>query len=182
MALEKFVFRPGIFREGTSYDNEGGWFDGNLVRFKSGRPEKIGGWRKDVSESFLGTCRALHSWVLLDGTKFLALGTHLKYYVEKGNQYFDVTPIRRTTSAGMVTFSATDGDATITVTDTSNGSVQNDFVTFSGAVSLGGNITAAVLNQEYQVATIVNDNTYTIEAKDTSGNTVTANSPDSWLK
>lgn len=178
MALSKFVFRPGIFREGTSYDNEGGWFDCNLIRFNAGRPEKIGGWRKDVSESFLGTCRDLHSWVLLDGTKFLGLGTNLKYYVEKGNTYFDVTPIRRTTSAGMVTFSATDGDATITVTDTSNGSVQNDFVTFSGAVSLGGNITAAVLNQEYQVATIVNDNTYTIEAKDTSGNTVTANSSD----
>ena len=67
-------------------------------------------WRKDVSASFLGTCRALHSWVLLDGTKFLGLGTHLKYYVEKGNAYFDVTPIRRTTSAGMVTFSATDRD------------------------------------------------------------------------
>lgn len=179
MPLQKLTFRPGINREGTAYDNEGGWFDCNLVRFRKGRPEKFGGWEKISSNTYLGTARALHAWISLGGTKYLGIGTHLKYYIETGTIFNDITPIRLTTSAGDVTFSATNGDATITVADTSHGAVQNDFVTFSGASSLGGNITAAVLNQEYQIATIVNANSYTIEAKDTSGTTVTANSSDS---
>lgn len=179
MPLKKIIFKPGINREGTAYDNEGGWFDCNLVRFRKGRPEKFGGWEKISSNTYQGTARALHGWISLAGTKFLGLGTHLKYYIESGGAFNDITPIRLTTSAGDVTFSATNGDATITVADTSHGAVQNDFVTFSGASSLGGNITAAVLNQEYQIATVVNANSYTIEAKDTSGSTVTANSSDS---
>ena len=179
MPLQKTIFRPGINREGTAYDNEGGWFDCNLVRFRKGRPEKFGGWEKITSSTYLGTARALHSFISLGGTKYLGIGTHLKYYIESGTVFNDITPIRSTTSAGDVTFSATNGDATITVADTSHGAVKNDFVTFSGAASLGGNITAAVLNQEYQIATIVNANSYTIEAKDTSGATVTANSSDS---
>ena len=179
MALQKTIFRPGIYREGTDYDNEGGWFDCNLVRFIKGRPEKFGGWSKLTSNTYLGTARALHPWVSLGGTKYLGIGTHLKYYIESGGNFNDITPIRSTTSAGDVTFSATNGDATITVADTAHGAVKNDFVTFSGASSLGGNVTAAVLNQEYQIATIVNANSYTIEAKDTSGTTVTANASDS---
>ena len=179
MPLKKTVFRPGINREGTAYDNEGGWFDCNLVRFRKGRPEKFGGWEKLSSATYEGTARALHGWISLGGTKYLGLGTHLKYYIESGTVFNDITPIRSTTSAGDVTFSASNGDATITVTDTSHGAVQNDFVTFSGAATLGGNITAAVLNQEYQIATIVNANSYTVEAKDTSGSTVTANASDS---
>ena len=179
MPLQKLVFRPGINREGTAYDNEGGWFDCNLVRFRKGRPEKFGGWEKLSSATYLGTARALHGWISLGGTKYLGIGTHLKYYIESGTVFNDITPIRLTTSAGDVTFSATNGDATITVADTAHGAVKNDFVTFSGASSLGGNITAVVLNQEYQIATIVNANSYTIEAKDTSGATVTANSSDS---
>ena len=179
MPLQKITFRPGINREGTAYDNEGGWFDCNLVRFRKGRPEKFGGWEKLTSNTYLGTVRALHPWIALEGTKYLGLGSHLKYYIESGGNFNDVTPIRSTTSAGDVTFSATNGDATITVADTAHGAVQNDFVTFSGASSLGGNITAAVLNQEYQVATVVNANSFTIEAKDTSGTTVTATSSDS---
>jgi len=172
MALNKFIFKPGIFREGTDYDNEGGWFNANLVRFKAGRPQKIGGWRKDTLSTFLGTCRALHAWILLAGTKLLGLGTNLKYYIEEGDSFNDITPIRSTTSAGDVSFSATDGDATLTVSDTAHGAVQNDFVTFSGAVSLGGNITALVLNKEYQITTIIDANTYTVEAE------VNANSSD----
>ena len=179
MPLQKITFRPGINREGTAYDNEGGWFDCNLVRFRKGRPEKFGGWEKLTSNTYLGTVRALHPWIALEGTKYLGLGSHLKYYIESGGNFNDVTPIRSTTSAGDVTFSATNGDATITVADTAHGAVQNDFVTFSGASSLGGNITAAVLNQEYQVATVVNAKSYTIEAKDTSGTTETAKSSDS---
>ena len=171
MALQKTLFKPGINREGTDYSNEGGWFDINLVRFRKGLPEKFGGWAKDTLNTFLGTCRALHPWVALEGTKYLGLGTTWKYYIEEGSNFNDVTPIRSTTSAGDVTFSASNGDATITVADTAHGAAQNDFVTFSGAASLGGNITATVLNQEYQIATIVNTNSYTIEAKDTSGAT-----------
>ena len=178
MPLQKAIFKPGINREGTDYDNEGGWFDCNLVRFRKGRPEKFGGWVKETTNTFLGTCRALHGWISLAGSKYLGLGTTFKYYVEEGANFNDITPIRSTTAAGDVTFSATNGDATITVADTAHGAVQNDFVTFSGAATLGGNITAAVLNQEYQIATIVNDNSYTVEAKDTSGATVTANSSD----
>ena len=178
MALQKIIFRAGINKEGTDYSNEGGWFNSNLVRFRKGLPEKIGGWAKTTTSSFKSTGRALHAWVSLAGTKFIGLGATWKYYILEGSGFYDITPIRATTSAGDVTFSATNGDATITVADTAHGAVQNDFVTFSGAASLGGNITAAVLNQEYQIATIVNANSYTIEAKDTSDATVTANSSD----
>ena len=180
MALQKTLFKPGINREGTDYSNEGGWFDINLVRFRKGLPEKFGGWAKENLNTFLGTCRALHSWVSLGGTKYLGLGTTWKYYIEEGSTFNDVTPIRSTTSAGDVTFAKVgNGDATITVSDTAHGAVANDFVTFSGAASLGGNITATVLNQEYQIATIVNANSYTIEAKDTNGDPVLAAAGDS---
>jgi hypothetical protein len=177
MTLQKAVFNPGINREGTDYSNEGGWFDVNLVRFRKGYPEKFGGWTKNTPNSFLGTCRALHPWVALEGTKYLGLGTTWKYYIEEGSNFNDVTPIRTTTAAGDVTFAATDGSSTITVSDTAHGAVKNDFVTFSDAVSLGGNITADVLNQEYQIVSVTTD-TYTITAKDTNGDTVTANSSD----
>ena len=179
MPYAKYIFKPGIDREGTDYSNEGGWYDANLVRFRKGRPEKIGGWAKNTLNTFLSTCRALHAWVNLELTKYLGLGTTWKYYVLQGNVFNDITPLRVTTSAGDVTFSASDGDATITVTDASHGAVANDFVTFSGAATLGGLITAEVLNQEYQIATVTNTNVYTIEAKDTDGDEVTANSSDS---
>jgi len=180
MALQKTLFKPGVNREGTDYSNEGGWFDVNLVRFRKGLPEKFGGWAKNNLNTFLGICRALHSWVSLGGTKFLGLGTTWKYYIEEGSTFNDITPIRLVTSAGDVTFAKVgNGDATITVADTAHGAVANDFVTFSGAASLGGNITAPVLNQEYQIATIVNANSYTIEAKDTSGDPVLAAAGDS---
>ena len=179
MALNKFIFRPGINREGTDYDNEGGWFDSNLIRFKNGRPQKIGGWAKDTLDTFVGKARALHAWVSLEGTKYLGVGTTWKYYVKQGTNFDDITPIRSTTAAGDVTFAATNGSSTITVTDASHGAVTNDFVTFSGAATLGGNVTAAVLNQEYQILLVTGTNTYTITAKDTSGDTVTANSSDS---
>jgi hypothetical protein len=178
MPLTKLQFRPGINRDVTSYSNEGGWVDSEKVRFRLGFPEKIGGWVKYSSNVFLGTCRALHTWVTLNGTQYLGLGTHLKYYIEIGQSFNDITPIRKT-STNSITFAATNGSSTITVTDSSNGVVENDFVTFSGAVSLGGLITADVLNQEYQVIGVTDANTYTITAKDTSGVTVTANSSDS---
>lgn len=165
MPLAKFQFRPGINRDVTNYSNEGGWFDGDKVRFRFGFPEKIGGWEKQSPTSFLGLCRALHPWVSLSNELYLGVGTSSKYYIERGGGFTDITPIRSTTAAGDVTFAATDGSSTLTVTDTAHGAVTGDFVTFSGAVSLGGQITAAILNQEYQIDSIVDSDNYTIIAR-----------------
>ena len=173
MPFTKLQFRPGINKETTSYTNEGGWYDCDKVRFRAGVPEKIGGWEKTSSNTYLGTARGLHEFVALDGTHFLGIGTNLKYYIDEGGSFNDVTPLRLTTSAGDVTFAAVDGSAVITASDTSHGAVQGDFVTFSGAATLGGNITASVLNQEYEITDIVNDNSYKFTA------TATANSSDS---
>ena len=171
MPLSKLQFKPGVNREVTAYTNEGGWFDIDYVRFQKGFPEKIGGWQKRSSNSFLGTCRALHPWVSLNLDQYLGVGTHLKYYIDEGGYYNDVTPIRATTAAGDVTFAATNGSSTITVSDTAHGAVVNDFVTFSGAVSLGGNITADVLNQEYYVTEVIDADSYTIVAR-TAGTSI----------
>ena len=179
MPLAKFKFAPGINKEGTEYTAEGSWFDSDKIRFRSGYPEKIGGWKKYSSGTYLGTARSLHQWDNLGGTDFMGIGTNLKWYVEEGGSYNDITPIRATTSAGDVTFSATNGSSTVTITDTGHGALTGDFVTFSAAASLGGNITATVLNQEYQIDLVTSANAYTITAKDTSGSTVTANSSDS---
>jgi len=162
MPLTALKFKPGMNRESTSYSNEGGWFTGDKVRFRFGAPEKIGGWSSYSDNTFLGTCRALFSWVALDGTKYLGLGTNLKYYIADGGAYNDITPVRSTTGAGDVTFAATNGSTTVTVTDTAHGAVLNDFVTFSGAATLGGTVTAAVLNAEHQITGIVNNDSYTI--------------------
>ncbi len=179
MPLQKFIFNPGINKEGTAYTAENGWFDGNLVRFRKGFPEKIGGWAKNSLSAYKGTGRKLHAWVNLQGTKFLGIGTRLKLYIQQGDEFNDITPLRLTTSAGDVTFSASNGSSTITATDTNHGAAAGDFVTFSGAATLGGLVTAAVLNQEYEIATITSANAYTFTAKDTSGTTVTANASDS---
>jgi len=234
MPLTKLQFRPGINRETTSYSNEGGWFDMDKVRFRFGYPEKIGGWIKQSTNTFLGSCRALHPWIALDGSNFLGVGTHLKYYINEGGAYNDITPIRFTTSAGDVTFSASantlsagidsvvdtipltsasgfpasgrikiDNEiityalvsgnnltgcvrgvnntvaashsssaavtcATIIVTDPDHGALENDFVTYSGAATLGDAITADVLNQEYEVTYVINSSSYQIEARTVS--------------
>jgi len=171
MPLSKLQFKPGVNREVTAYTNEGGWFDIDYVRFQKGFPEKIGGWQKRSANSFLGTCRALHPWVSLNLDQYLGVGTHLKYYIDEGGFYNDVTPIRATTAAGDVTFTATNGSSEITVDDTAHGAVVNDFVTFSGAVSLGGNITADVLNQEYYVTEVIDADSYKIVAR-TAGTSI----------
>ena len=173
MALTKLVFRPGINRETTAYANEGGWWDGNLVRFRAGKPESIGGWTRYTRTQMLGTGRSLLTWTALDGTIYSGAGTNLKYYVVRGGQLYDITPIRETTTAGAVVFDATTGSSVIKVTDTANGVYLGDFVTFSGAASLGGNVTAPILNAEHQVTRVIDANNYEITVS------VTANSSDS---
>lgn len=163
MPLTKLQFKPGVNRETTSYTNEGGWFDGEKVRFRFGLPEKIGGWAKTSIYSFLGVCRALHTWVTLGGTQLTGVGTSLKYYINEGGQYYDITPLRKTVAAGS--FGATNGQSTLSVNSANHGAVVNDFVTFSGAATLGGNMTAAVLNQEYQITEIVDASNYKIQAR-----------------
>ena len=179
MTLAKVQFAPGVNKEGTEYTADAGWFDSDKIRFRQGRVEKIGGWTKYSDQSFLGVCRSLHHWASLESINYIGIGTNLKFYVAEGSGYNDVTPIRLTTSAGDATFAATNGSSTITVTETAHGAVVNDFVTFSDAASLGGNVIASVLNQEYQIASVPTTNTFTIVAKDTSGATVTANASDS---
>ena len=182
MPLTKLQFKPGINREITSYSNEGGWRDCDKIRFRFGYPEKMGGWEKYTSSTYLGTVRALHNWVALDGSDYLGLGSHIKYYIEEGGILNDITPNRSTTSQGDVTFAAVTSapfSSTITVTDVSHGANQFDFVTFSNAEGLGGNITASVLNQEYQIDNVVDANTYEISAKDpNTGASVVSNSSD----
>ena len=167
MPLTKLQFRPGINRETTSYSNEGGWFDMDKTRFRFGFPEKIGGWIKQSINAYLGTARSLHPWVALDGSQYLGVGTHLKYYINEGGAYNDITPIRATTTNGIV-FAATNGSSTITATDDNHGAAIGDFVTISGAVSLGGLITADVLNQEYEIVAIPTVNTFTFVARTVS--------------
>ena len=161
MPLQKLTFRPGVNREGTNYSNEGGWYDCDNIRFRSGFPEKIGGWIRLTANTFQGVCRALWNWVTLGGSNLLGVGTHLKYYIEVGGIYNDITPIRKTTT-GTATFAATNGSAVLTVTDAAHGCIVGDFVTYTLAVSLGGVITATVLNQEYQIVSTPTANTYTI--------------------
>lgn len=269
MPLQKLQFQPGINRESTSYSNEGGWYDCDKVRFRMGYPEKIGGWTKIGNNSFLGSCRALHSWRTIALDNYVGLGTSDKYYIESGQGYYDITPIRLNAppnenievtpsgvaasggvgditantdigiitdpssgtgqvgqvsvnsdgadvmvvvpasdslsatgavgsvtiggnidtsvtltgveaSAGVtapatvsvsegvpiITFAAVDGSSTITVTHSEHGAVTGDFVTFTNVESLGGNITAAVLNQEYKIDEVLTGDTYQITARE----------------
>jgi hypothetical protein len=176
MPLQKLLFKPGVNRENTSYSNEGGYYASNKIRFRSGQPEKIGGWAADTGTTtstlkpstgtLWGVARGMWNWINLTGYNLLAIGTNLKYYIQNGPNGFvyDVTPLRVTTGAGEATFAATTGSPIITVTDIAHGAQAGDFVTFSGAVSLGGNITATVLNAEFQITSYVSSNQYTITA------------------
>ena len=172
MPLTKLQFRPGINREITAYSNEGGWLDCDKIRFRMGFPEKIGGWEKYSASTYQGTARRLHNWTALDSSDYMGIGTHLKYYIEEGGSFSDITPIRSSTT-NSTTFSATNGSTTITVTESNHGAAEGDFVTFSSAVSLGGTITATILNAEHQIVSVTNANTYTFTAS------VAANASDS---
>jgi hypothetical protein len=175
MPLKKVLPQSGVNRENTRYTNEGRWYECDKIRFRQGTPEKIGGWMRISSNTFQGVCRSLWNWITLAGLNLVGVGTNLKFYIELGGSYYDVTPIRDTATLNNP-FTATNGSSTITVADTAHGCTTGDFVTFSGAVGLGGNITAAVLNQEYQV-TVINSNSYTITVSATANATDAAGSP-----
>ena len=168
MPLQKILFKPGVNRENTRYTNEGGWYESDKVRFRQGTPEKIGGWTQFAATTFLGICRSLWNWITLAGFSLVGVGTNLKFYINKGGVYFDITPIRSSSVINNNPFVATLGSSVVTVTDTAHGGATGDFVSFTGATGLGGNITAAVLNvasgattPEYQI-TVLTADTYTI--------------------
>ena len=190
MPLQKIQFKPGIVRDLTAYTTEGGWFDGNLVRFRLGFPQSVGGWQRFSSYTYLGVARSLMGWSTLAGQYYIGVGTSVKFYIESGGQYYDVTPIRRTVSltASSSTastggpFIATSGSPLINVYDVGHGCTSGDYVTFSGATSLGGNLTATVLNKEYSITKVIDGDNYQITASvnaaagDTGhGGTVTTN-------
>jgi hypothetical protein len=180
MPLQKILFKPGVNRENTRYTTEGGWYECDKIRFRQGNPEIIGGWERVSPDTFLGVCRALWNWTTLGSVNLLAVGTNLKYYLQRlgNNAYYDITPLRSTVTINNNPFALT-ASTTVTVTDTAHGCVTGDFVTFSGAVDIGGggtNVTAAVLNQQFQV-TVIDANTYTIQLSVTPNATAIAGSP-----
>ena len=176
MPLSKILFKPGVNKENTRYTTEGGWYEVDKVRFRQGSPEVIGGWQPFSAATFQGVCRSLWNWITLGGNNLIGVGTNLKFYINQGGLYYDITPIRATSTINNNPFVATNGSTTITVTDTNHGALTGDFVTFSGAVGLGGNITATVLNAQYQV-TVLTANTYTFTATATANATDASGSP-----
>ena len=167
MALKKLALKPGVNRENTRYANEGGWFESDKVRFRQGTPEKIGGWSRISVSYFVGVCRSLWNWITLENFNLLGVGTNLKFYLENGGQYNNITPIR----AGAILsnpFATTNALTLVTVTDTAHGAITNDFVTFSNAATVGG----LDLNNEYQI-TYVDANTYTIVSATAATSTAT---------
>ena len=182
MPIKKIGIQSGVSKENTRYTSEGKWYDSDKIRFRKGTPEKLGGWARYSVYTFLGLCRSLWTWVTLTGLTLIGVGTNLKFYINKGGLYYDVTPIRKVVrpmlGAASVgnPFTAALGSNIITVYDTAHGCGSNDFVAFSGAVGLGGNITAALLNQEYQV-TVITADTYTITVATTATGTDVAGSP-----
>ena len=167
MPLQKMVFKLGVDRENTRYTSEGGWYDCDKVRFRRGMPEKIGGWNRISTNSFLGIARSLFSWVTLGSQKLLGIGTNLKFYIEQGGTYYDITPIRASVSL-TDPFTTVSGSTTVTVTDAAGGYINNDFVTFSGASAVGG----LTLNGEFQI-TYLTGNTYTITASEAASSSAT---------
>ena len=174
MPLKKLQQKAGVNRENTRYTNENGYYVSDKMRFRQGTPEKIGGWQRISTSIFLGVCRSLWNWVTLGGQNLLGIGTNLKFYIENGGAYNDVTPLRSTTAAPVTLnnpFDTTSGSAVINVNDTAHGLLTGDIATFSGAVAVGG-ISAAVLNTNHTI-TYVGVDDYTIVVSTTASSTVT---------
>jgi hypothetical protein len=181
MPLQKLQFKPGVNRDQTNYTNEGGWFAGDKIRFRSGQPQKIGGWLKGTAQVLIGVCRQMFTWITSYSDNYMAVGTNKKLYIDAGSELYDITPLQRTSTtlgAAAGPFTATNGSATLTVsyaTDSAYTPKVGNYVTFSGATTLGGNITAAVLNAKYgyEILTVNSGSTtYTIKV------TATANASD----
>jgi hypothetical protein len=172
MPLSKLLLKPGINRENTRYTTEGGWYDCDKIRFRQGTPEKIGGWAQVSANRFLGVCRSLWAWTALNGVRLVGVGTHVKMYLSVGGGYYDITPLRAVSAAGAVTFSASLGSSIMTVRNVAHGATEGSYVTFSGAVGLGGNVSAAVLNVEYYIDSVIDADFYRIVVP------VTANAAD----
>jgi len=178
MPLSKILFKPGVNKENTRYTTEGGWYEADKVRFRQGSPEVIGGWQPFSAATFQGVCRSLWNWITLGGNNLIGVGTNLKFYINQGGLYYDITPIRATSTINNNPFALT-ASTTVTVTDTNHGCATGDFVTFSGAVAIGGggtNVTATVLNAQFQV-TVLTANTYTIVISVTPNATAIAGTP-----
>jgi len=170
MPLTKLQYRPGIVSDVTSYSNEGGWNNSDKIRFNKGFPQKIGGWNKYSANTYQGTARSLHNWIALDGSNYMGVGTELKYYIEEGAVFNDITPIRTTNQT--ITFDTTNASTTVNVNHASHGAGLNDFVTITGAVDSNG-IPAADLNKEHQITRIVGDDDYEIEVSTAATSTGT---------
>ena len=168
MPLKKIIFRPGVNRENTRYTNENGWYESEKVRFRQGTPEKIGGWQRFSTSTFQGVCRSLWNWVTLGYLNLIGVGTNLKFYIESGGIYNDITPLRVTNALGANPFSTQINSTTVTVTDASGGFATGEFVTFSNATTVAG----LDLNGEYQL-TLVSSTTYTITAASQASSTTT---------
>jgi hypothetical protein len=177
MALARLFLKPGIDKQNTEYGAEGGWIDGDFIRFRYGLPEKLGGWKRfnGVATYLLGLTSEVFTWNNLAGSPYLAVGTTRKLYIFQGGSWADITPLRDTTDPGDVTFAASTGSTTITVSDTAHGAIEGDFVTFSGvdASGLGGAITQAILQSEFEITSIIDADSYTITSP------VAANGSDS---
>mgnify|MGYP003633219996 FL=1 len=177
MAIQSIKLKPGINREGTRYTTEGGYYDGDKIRFRQGTPEKIGGWTQISTSTFEGVCRSLHNWVTLGGQNLIGVGTHLKFYISNVGNYNDVTPIRATVSLSNP-FTTVSGSAVITVLDSNGGYQDGDYVTFSNASAVGG----LTIDGEFVVSLSVTTaaNSYNITASSnatssaTGGGTVSA--------
>jgi hypothetical protein len=174
MPLQKLQFRPGLNREGTDYSNEGGWYDGDKIRFRSGFPEKIGGWTRLSDDTYLGICRSLWNWINVNGTNYLGVGTNVKYYIEDGGNYNDITPFIAPSRNLTDPFTTVDGSATVTVRDTGYSPSAGDYVVFSGGSEVGG----LTITGEFLIETILSPQEYTITANtiatlsETGGGTV----------
>ena len=174
MPLVKTLYKPGVNRENTRYTTEGGWFVSDKVRFRQGTPEKIGGWARISSNTFIGTCRSLWNWITLTANNLMGVGTSAKYYIEKGGVYFDITPIRQYNYTTTLTnpFDTTSGSDDVTVNDTAHGAQVGDLVYFTGASAVGG-FTASQINTRHVIATVINANSYTIVLDTNATSTVT---------
>jgi hypothetical protein len=167
MPLQKVVLKPGVNRENTRYTNEGGWYESDKVRFRQGTPEKLGGWQRISSSTFLGICRSLWNWVTLTGANLLGVGTSLKFYLETTGIYYDITPISSTSALGANPFATVNLTTQVTVTDLSFSPSVGDFVIFSGATTFNG----VTISGEYEVKTVLTGTTYTITSTTTATGT-----------